>query len=165
MPYTEALQLRTLSCTDCGHGFQLEVDAEPDTNHDGEPICTDCYLDANFDDCALCGESVQKEELESKPGELIVIFERVPALGDDDLLPGYYRVLGWPFFSQGLIGSGYFHATRLTRVARLDTRGKAQAKNADCPSGPMCRECQRLKLTRLRPHPWGTDGGNHERSQ
>lgn len=143
MSLTEALQLQTISCTGCGDNFEIEVEAEPYTNDDEAPLCTDCYLDANYDDCALCGESAPKEELESQLGEIIVIFERVPTLGANDLIPGYYRVLGWPFFAQGLIGSGYFYANRLKRIRRLDARGKAQAKNADCPSGPMCRVCQK----------------------
>lgn len=143
MSFTEALQLQTIACTDCGHDFQIEVGTESDTNQDGEPICTDCYLDATYDDCALCGESVPKEELASKLGELIVIFERVPALYVEDLPPGYYRVLGWPFYSPGLLGSSIFYDDKLKRVARLDARGKAQAKNADCPSGPICQPCQK----------------------
>jgi hypothetical protein len=78
--------------------------------------------------------------LDTKPGAFIGIWRDAHASGGE-IKAGYYRVLRWPFFADGMI-EGYFIADALERVGNLDTIGLRRTEDAPFDSGPMCSDCQ-----------------------
>jgi hypothetical protein len=131
-----------ICCGHCGNGLDLEEFKYPNTHPDEDGhICDNCYKEIYCDNCPRCEESVLKDELKSKPGQLIAIWEECPAT-PEDLQPGYYRVKAWPFYADYMF-SGHFYANKLELVAQLDKRGEDVAKNAWCSSGALCEECQK----------------------
>lgn len=94
--------------------------------------------------CGRCMQFVEKEELRSEPGALlIVVSEEVTGIVGRDLRPGYYRVLRWPFYMSNMVGSGYFLPGEMQRVADLDEDGKASAEQIGYSYAPLCKECQK----------------------
>jgi hypothetical protein len=138
----------TPTCTRCGDELPEEEASDPDTDEDGDVICSDCWRERFMDLCVRCDETVMKTELEAKPGELIAIWMDV---GDDDLLPGYYRVKEWPFYADGMI-EGFFFQGALEQVAALDARGREVVKEGPwCASAPLCEDCRTRIESRLLP--------------
>lgn len=131
---------RVTECTRCGNDLDHEERANP--SKDGtEVICDDCWSELFEERCTRCCELVDKREVSAKPGHLLGIWRDAPALSGE-LKAGYYRVLGWPFFADGMI-EGHFYADRLKRVGDLDTHGANAADREQCLSGPMCSSCRR----------------------
>lgn len=108
----------------------------PRTDEDGDVICSSCYRDKYEGVGDRCGEIVEKTELAMKPGELFAFFEPVGDLGR-----GYYRVLGWPIYMDGMIG-GYVVERNVRFIGSLDAAGARAAKDAWTPGGCLCHDCQ-----------------------
>lgn len=127
-------------CTDCSNELDAEETLNPHKSSDGAVICDRCQRDKYEAHCPRCEERVEKTELDAKPGTLIGIWRDAPALGGE-IKAGYYRVLKWPIFADGMI-EGYFFADALGRVGDLDALGLRRAEDALYDSGPMCSDCQ-----------------------
>lgn len=128
-------------CTSCGVSLSDEELENPRRDSGGDVICDSCYSDEFEDWCSLCDEVVDKDELEASPGHIVAVYSDAPVRGGDDLKAGYYRVLSWPFFADGMV-EGYFIGGTLERLADLDDKGKRAAKDQSCLSGPMCKRCR-----------------------
>lgn len=126
-------------CTWCGEALDSEERESPERDDSGDVMCDDCYDEEYRGYCDRCGEKHDKSELAANPGDLIAIWRTAPGLSGD-LMPGYYRVNGWPFFADGMI-EGYFYNDRLERVTDLDEQGKRGADDAYTLSGPLCSCC------------------------
>lgn len=129
-----------LNCTYCGDTLDSEEAESPQHDESNDVMCDSCYDSHYRDYCSLCDEFVEKIDLDTSPGKLIVVFEEVPATGTHDLSPGYYRILKRPFFADGMI-EGHFYGHALQRVLPLDEQGERAAKDASFYSGPMCSDC------------------------
>lgn len=104
-------------------------------------MCDDCFSQHYEDNCTRCCELFEKKtELASKPGHLIGVWREVPALTTGALPPGYYRVLKWPIFADGMI-EGYFFGDAVTFACGLDAQGERRAEEEQYMSGPICRCC------------------------
>jgi hypothetical protein len=146
-------QKRRSNCSECSTELELEETLGPHRSPDGAVICDSCHRDKYQDDCARCGERVEKAALDTRPGSLIGIWRDAPALGGE-IKAGYYRVLRWPFFADGMI-EGYFFADALGSVGNLDAIGLRRAEDAFFDGGPMCSDCQQavLQTTNLSAKP------------
>lgn len=123
-------------CALCGDELDHEEKEYPRKDEDGDPVCDRCYTEKYEGVCDRCGEIVEKKELAMNPGELTAFWEEV-----DGLKPGYYRVLKWPIYMDGMI-EGYVLTDNLKFVAKLDAKGKRAAKDAWTPGGRMCCACR-----------------------
>lgn len=111
-------------------------------------MCDECYGQHYEDNCSRCGEIFEKKELSPKPGRIIGVWRDAPALlGHIDA--GYYRVLSWPIYADGMI-EGYFFSRALSRVGPLDVSGLRAAEREQAMAGPMCKCCQRAALRAAR---------------
>lgn len=130
-------------CTRCGNVLTAEEREYPSKEEGTEDvICQQCWSDLYLDDCSRCGESVDKEQLGAKVGELIGIWRDAPVCGVEEALkPGYYIVKKWPFYLDAMLTGSFFGDT-LQRVADLDDEGKRAAEDEVCVSGPICYPCQ-----------------------
>lgn len=137
---------RPTNCTWCARELDPEERQSPEKSEAGEVICDSCYDQEYRDYCTRCEEKFDKTELSPKPGRLIGVWRDAPALGRGDILAGYYRVLRWPIFADGMI-EGYFFRDALQRVGPLDMAGLRSAEEEQSMAGPMCEECQQ-KATR-----------------
>lgn len=137
-------------CTNCGDPLDDDEIASPYHDDDGSVMCETCYEDKFEDWCSLCDELVEKTQLTAEPGHLVVVFDEAPVRCGDDLKAGYYRVLRWPFFADGMI-EGHFIDGALQHVADLDEQGNRAAKNAMDMSGPMCESCRTRVEATLTP--------------
>jgi hypothetical protein len=95
-------------------------------------VCKDYFPDEDDEgitDCCCCSEQHHMHD-----GDLIVVADEDRA-GIDDA--GVYRPTRRPFFTVGLIGSGYLHEDALVRVADLpdDVRMDGYA------AGSLCQDC------------------------
>ena len=131
---------RAKDCTCCGRDLDKEERRLPRKDECGAVICHSCYSRDYEENCSRCGEFVEKTELSSKPGRLIGVWRDAPALGGD-VKAGYYRVLRWPIYADGMI-EGYFYADALKQVGQLDVTGLQLADEEMHMAGPMCNECQ-----------------------
>jgi len=128
-------------CTWCSEALSEEEAEHPDRDDDGDPICERCHTEHFMDNCSRCDELVENDELDTAPGQLIAIFDAAPALCQDDLEPGYYRILKRPFFASGMI-EGHFYSDALQRVADLDADGLRAASEACSIAAPLCSRCR-----------------------
>jgi len=124
------------SCASCGDKLDAEERGNPYRDEGGDPICDRCHCDKYEGQCDRCGEIVEKKELDMHPGEILAFWEEV-----DGLEPGYYRVLRWPIYMDGMI-EGYVLKDNLEYFAPLDEKGQHAADNAWTPGGRMCRACR-----------------------
>lgn len=123
-------------CALCGDEFDEEELDNPYRDEDDDPICDSCYREKYESACDRCDEIVEKKELEMKPGELLAFWEEV-----EGLKPGYYKVLRWPIYADGMI-CGYIYHDALEFFAPLDEKGTAAAKDAWTPGGCLCERCR-----------------------
>ena len=135
--------IRTILCSICTGKIKLADEDEPYVDEEGKPICFDCFIDEYQGECGRCCNYVDNEEIESKPGELVVFFVEVPSYRRE-MLPGYYRVLKWPFYSQNIIGSGWIENGAVVKVADLDDEGKGNEEIIGTPCAPMCYSCRKV---------------------
>ena len=110
------IKKRRSSCTECSSELDAEETLSPQRSADGAVICDSCHRDKYQDDCARCGERVEKADLDTKPGAFIGIWRDAHASGGE-IKAGYYRVLRWPFFADGMIDE--YLNDRLARDARV----------------------------------------------
>lgn len=103
--------------------------------------------DEKYGDCDRCLETVLETELKMRPGELLAFWEET-----DGLKPGYYRVLRWPIYMDGMI-EGYVITDNLEFVAPLDAIGLEAAEDAVYPGGRLCRACQEAISVPAGPSP------------
>jgi hypothetical protein len=117
-------------CEDELSDYELQ---SPESDEDGNLLCDICYKENYQTDCYRCEESFLESE-SSNEGCLIVIRDCV-----GDFLPGYYRILGLPFFWSEVVGGGGFFESKLEFVSVLDR----EYSDDFCISGPVCLECQK----------------------
>lgn len=127
-------------CSDCTEQLDDEQSADPEHSTDGEVICDECYHERYRDECLRCGNTVDKTELEARPGDVIALLSKESGL-TSELEPGYYRVKEWPFFASRII-EAYFYADRLERVADLDEKALNAVEFTYCCSIPLCADCR-----------------------
>lgn len=126
---------KPLQCSHCSDELKGE-DLEKPMMYDGEPYCERCYREECEAECDRCGNLVTKDEVAMRPGELLAFWEKT-----DGLMPGYYRVLRWPIYMDGMI-TGYVLPDNLQFVLPLDDKGKVAAEGAWTPGGALCVECR-----------------------
>jgi hypothetical protein len=129
-----------LTCSWCDEQLDAAQSANPERSTDGEVVCDDCYYEVYYVECQRCMNTVDKVEMEARPGELLVILHKSSGIRGD-LEPGYYRVKGWPFFADGII-EAYFYDDHLERVADLDEQATRAAEHSYSCSIPICAECR-----------------------
>lgn len=132
---------RPTHCTWCERELDSEERQSPEKSDADEVICDSCYGQEYRDYCTRCEEKFEKTELSPVPGKLIGVWRDAPGLGRD-IRAGYYRVVRWPIYADGMI-EGFFFADALQRVGPLDKAGQHSAEEAQSMAGPMCEECQR----------------------
>lgn len=141
-PNQRVRRTRPKDCSWCSEKLNDEERSypvyEPGTDN---VMCDRCYDEHFRASCGLCEERFDKSDCNAKPGNLIVMWRPAPALAQDDLEPGYYRVLRWPMFADGMI-EAYFYADHLHRVADLTERDRGRANDAWSLSEPMCAGCR-----------------------
>lgn len=132
--------MSTKACVQCETTLTPDELEYPLTDDEGNPLCDSCWREKYEGECQRCGENVAKDELTATPGECIAVWEEAPGLGED-LSPGYYRVIDWPIFADGII-EGYFYNSNLFRITDLDEAGLSAANEAGSAAGPLCYKCQ-----------------------
>jgi hypothetical protein len=142
---------RHTNCTECDGELDSEESINPRKNIGGAAICDDCYGEQYQDECSRCCERADKTDLDTRLGALIGVWRDAPALGGE-IKAGYYRVLKWSFFADGMI-EAYFFPHALKRVSDLDEIGLRRAEDAGFFAGPMCGECQGAVTQSLRLSP------------
>lgn len=136
-----------LTCGWCSTVLNKEQRENPYRDDSGDVICDTCYT-RNFEGiCDRCEEIVPKKELKMRPGELLAFWEEV-----DGLQPGYYRVLRWPIYADGMI-EGFVYTENLQFVCALDAQGLNAAEDAYTPGGSLCEECRKAIEANLLPSP------------
>jgi len=143
---TDLKQLVMPTCCRCGENLNDEERDSPQLDDDGDTICDSCYDDHYCSECGRCGDVVDKSDLDTKPGALIAVWRKTDA-SPVDLQSGYYRVLSWPFYADGMI-TGYMYSNALEYFAPLDAIGSTAAKGAMFNATPMCSAC-RIKVAAL----------------
>lgn len=141
---------RPTHCAWCERELDREERRSPERSEAGEVICDSCYSQEYRDYCTRCQEQFEKTELSPKPGRLIGIWRDAPAGFGGDLKAGYYRVLRWPLYADGMIEAHFYHHA-VQRVGQLDTAGLHSAEEELCMAGPMCNDCQKeaMRATQL----------------
>jgi hypothetical protein len=92
----------------------------------------------------------EESEISTKPGKVIGVWRDAPGLGRD-IRAGYYRVVHWPIYADGMI-EGYFFPDALSFVGELDVAGLRAAEEEQAMAGPMCDGCQAEALRRCAMH-------------
>jgi hypothetical protein len=128
--------LAVICCASCDAEFDDEERESPRRDSNGDALCDACYREEYEGTCDRCDEIVEKTELAMKPGELLAFWEEV-----DGLKPGYYKVIRWPLYADGMI-NGYVYTENLQFFAALDAKGVAAAKDAWTPGGCLCAACR-----------------------
>lgn len=124
-------------CPCCGEELNEEEREYPQKDEVGDNICDRCYRDKYEGECDRCGYLVEKSELKMRPGELLALWQKVQGLK-----PGYYRVLHWPLYADGMISMHLFHDA-LEFFSPLDSKGLSAAEGAWTPGGCLCAECRK----------------------
>lgn len=114
----------------------MEQRESPMKDPDGDITCDECYREKFEGECDRCGETVDETELAMNPGELLALWEEV-----DDLAPGYYRVLRWPIYMNGMI-TGHILKENLEYTYPLDKKGEEAAAHSWTPGGRLCKRCR-----------------------
>lgn len=133
------------TCTWCGNDLPEEQRESPYLDESGDEICDRCHTQHFEGCCDRCSEVVEKKELAMRPGELLAFWEEV-----DGLKPGYYRVLRWPIYADGMI-EGFVYTENLQFVRDLDQAGLNAAEDAWTPGGSLCAECRGIIEASLVP--------------
>lgn len=129
--------MKSPKCTWCGNKLDEEQSANPRLDESKEVICDECYREHYEGECDRCGEIVEETELQMKPGELLALWQEA-----DGLQPGYYRVLSWPIYADGMI-EGHIYTDALALFTPLDDRGKVAAEGCRTLGGRLCAACQK----------------------
>lgn len=97
---------------------------------DGEQVCWPCYRDQFLQVCGRCEESFEQD---GGPGGVLAVY-------DDDLVvrPGYYQIIKWPFYIEG-IGTLMLFADALRYIGPL-LPGEP-ADGYDYPTAMLCPVC------------------------
>lgn len=119
-------------CGLCGEHLQADEADAPYHDEDGDIVCDACYHEHYEDECDRCGELAPKIELTMNPGELIALWSEV-----DDLAPGYYRVLSWPIYMDGMV-TGFILPSSLEYVKPLER----DMQHKHPPGGRLCKACR-----------------------
>jgi hypothetical protein len=127
----------TVICSLCSDELREEQRDSPFKSDDGDPVCDRCYHEKFEGVCDRCRDVVEKKELAMRPGEILALWEET-----DGLKTGYYRVLRWPIYMDGMI-DGYIVTDNLQRLKPLDEAGIAAADDAYTPGGRLCAACQK----------------------
>lgn len=131
----------SVTCSNCYESLNDEERFNPYRDESGV-LCDDCQHEMYMDTCECCCNIVEKTELESAPGSLIAIWRDAPTDTNDDLKPGYYRVVTWPIFTAPMIGDGWLHTNALRSVSDIDDAGQRATADAWPNAGPICHECR-----------------------
>lgn len=132
-----------IKCTWCDEVLDDEARESPYHDDSGDVICDRCHTKHFEGVCDLCGDVVNKDELKMRPGEILAFFEET-----DGLQPGYYRVIRWPIYADGMT-EGYVMTENIQFVAPLDDAGKRAAEEAWTPGGSLCEDCRKSVESRL----------------
>lgn len=102
-------------------------------------FCNECYdnwFSENSFECPLCLE----REVHDEESEYFIVFD------PDVDVPGIYKVVSYPFYSQPLIGEGmlYKHA-----VSRVGFAPVGPSDNSPCAF--ICKDCMAKKIDRVKP--------------
>jgi len=128
-------------CDFCGNYLSDEERTHPITPSGARgPVCESCYREEYRDICVRCQEWTDNDDLSTNPGQLVGVWSNAPGI-PHSLQPGYYRVKGWPFHVDYMLG-GHFYSDKLERVADLDTQGQDGAKEAFSCGSPLCGDCR-----------------------
>jgi hypothetical protein len=126
-----------LECSFCGEPLDGEESDSPRLDpDDGKPTCDDCYHEHFEFTCCCCqnyGEVADQHNL-------LVVLEET-----SDVKPGVYKVVDKPYYTQGMIGSGWLHPWALERIADLNP----DIGDDGYPCGHLCLECQRHILAQF----------------
>jgi hypothetical protein len=136
-------------CERCDNQLNKEELEYPHEARDGyTQLCESCYDELFRDWCSRCESSHDKEDLKARPGELLAVWQ--PTAGElrKTIEPGYYRVKGWPFYTD-MMFSGYLHDHQLERISALDELGLRAACNAFSATAPLCEDCRKEIETRI----------------
>lgn len=129
-----------LTCTRCEETLDSEQSENPERDENGDVLCDSCYRDLYRDECGVCCRIVENDELESRPGELVVILREAPGLSGP-VESGYYRVVKWPMFMDGMIEACFINDA-LERVADIDGEATKIAERTPMDGIPMCADCR-----------------------
>lgn len=134
-----------MKCSSCENELDSEEAADPRIDpDDGKPLCDECYREDYENVCSLCENLYEKQDADSRPGELIIVFK------DTDGNPsGYYRVRRWPIFGGPLLGGGMYWDS-LRYVAPLSTEERRPSRRESYVAGPLCPDCQQKIEARIR---------------
>lgn len=127
---------KPLECSHCMEKLEGEDADSPFRDKNGDLYCEGCFFEEVMGDCDRCGACVDLDELAMNPGELLAFWAKT-----DGLEPGYYRVLRWPIYMDGMI-TGYVVTDNLQRFGPLDEKGLSAAKFVNTPGGRLCCACR-----------------------
>lgn len=121
--------LTETACTCCGSDLDRDELESPNLDGDGDPICDQCYHDKYEFTCCCCEEYGDVKDQH----KMLVVFEKIGGVQ-----PGIYGIVEFPYYTQGLIGSGWLHLSSLKRIGDVnpDMDGNGY------PCGHLCAECQ-----------------------
>lgn len=124
----------TQNCVECGEPLTPEEIADPFCPDGGDAaVCFSCEVDNYWEECSICCESNRAECLE----KAIAVFEPDDAFRDEGKPAGFYRILGKPYYMQGLVGSGWLLEDRIQFASPLPEK-----KDGDgYPCGVVCDDC------------------------
>lgn len=142
-----------LKCFHCNDELEGDDRDNPLHDSDGNAYCERCYRDEIEGMCDRCWDYFEQDkELAMRPGELLALWEET-----DGLKAGYYLVLSWPIYMDGMI-TGSIVKESLAFFAELDAEGIESAKAANSPGGRLCRECrEEIAMTQVKE----TNGKGH----
>lgn len=118
-------------CTWCGREFDEEELESPSLNHEGEPICDECYTSEFQFDCSECLSS-EDNTVKDAIGALMVVYDSESA----GVPAGLYRITAHPFYCSDML-SMWFFKDAIERVGD----GPTGNNDFDYPCGFLCREC------------------------
>ncbi len=127
------------NCWSCGKSI-FEMDDFP-TVRDGDLLCEDCEREKYYLTCDICENYFEKA---LSPGEEIIIIskEAVEEIGED-IKPGFYQVLKWPYFL-GATGFGFemLFKENISLIKELDINSmKDKLYPHNAPHRIMAEEC------------------------
>jgi hypothetical protein len=130
----------TLRCDRCGEPLDAEAMVAPRTEHHGlTPICDACYREQYEEPCSWCEEYFETPATRRFFG--VFDHEAVEAP-----LPGFYRIVYTPFYTQPLIGQGWISPSAVQWVGFLPDR---LVEPDGYPCGFFCPACEQRALEYL----------------
>lgn len=101
-------------------------------------FCDECYdnwFSENSFDCPLCCEC----QVNDQQSEYFILFD--PDVGE----PGIYKILSYPFYSQGLLGEGMFYDHAIARFGFVPHKFRVDRVFS---AAFICKECMSEKIKR-----------------